>query len=289
MNELGPLSFVMQMSVKWVNGGVELCQQRHITDLKSKFNMENAKPRGNPIDPKLQLDKDADPISSIPYRSLIGGLLWIARGTRPDIMFAVIYLAQFCNCYTDVHFGHAKRVLRYLQATSHYVLRLAPKKGKVNVRLFSDSDWAADKNDRRSISGSLSFINGALVDWCSTKQASVATSSTEAEYVAVSETAKTGIHLKQLLSEVGADLELPIKVDMDNQGALFMGKHDVNNKRSRHIDIRYHLIRDWIQKQLISLRYLATDFNIADLLTKGLDVNKTVQHRTSMGVVEPSG
>ena len=110
--------------------------------------------------------------------------------SRPDIMYAVAYLAQFTNCYDQTHFKHLKRVARYLNETQNMALELAPEKrsdNTIEVLVKTDSDWAADKNDRKSISGSCTFINGALFDWTTKKQTTVSTSSTEAEYISGSE------------------------------------------------------------------------------------------------------
>ena len=206
------------------------------------------------MEPSLQLDRGdgiLDP--NIPYRRLVGILMWIARVSRPDIMYSVVYLAQFTNSYNETHFKHLKRIARYLHETQDFVLELAPEKRKDNkilVQVKTDSDWAADKNDRKSMSGACTFINGALFDLSAKKQTSVTTSSTEAEYCSGSEGAKDAKHALSLIGDITANsnvvLEQTAILEMDNQGACFMAKSPINNRRSRHIDIRFHFIRDYV-------------------------------------------
>jgi hypothetical protein len=157
-------------------------------------------------------------------------------------------------------------------------------KSPLKVRITSDSDWASDKIDRKSQSGQVTFIEGCLVDWSSCKQTSVTTSSTEAEYNAVSESCKNALYFKSLLEEI-TQIELPMKVKIDNQGAMFIAENEVNNKRTKHIDIRFHAIRDWIKKGFFKLFYVSTEENMADLLTKPLGKIKVEKFRTMLGLL----
>ena len=121
----------------------------------------------------LQLTPADEITEHLPYRNLIGALLWIARASRPDIMYSVIYLSRFSNCYSQEHFKAAKRVLRFLITTIDKKLTFhqVPKGDTLKVVMYSDSDWASDKNDRRSFSGSVVFLNGCAISWHCSKQA----------------------------------------------------------------------------------------------------------------------
>ena len=154
---------------------------------------------------------------------------------------------------------------------------------QIYLEIWSDSDWATDKLDRKSVSGFLVFLSGQLVSWQSRKQKSVSTSSTEAEYVAGAEACKEGRHLYNLLSEM-MPISTPINVYMDNQGAIFLGDNAVTSRRSKHIDICFHLIRDWIREKLMKLSYVSTEDNRADMMTKALAQVKLGKFRRLSGV-----
>ena len=275
------------MGVTHTDEGIELCQERQIYDLANRIGLTNASPKDTPMAENLHLPRDTDPDPSIAtlYRSIIGCLLWIARTTRPDIMYAVIYLAQFCACATDLHLGHAKRIVRYLLKTASFVLVLRKSNDSVfSLTCFSDSDWAGDRNNRKSVSGHVLFgPGGAILDWGSSKQTSVSMSSCEAEYIASSEAGKQLVGMKQTVDEIlGQDTKCAL--EMDNQGALFLAKNDVNNKRSKHIHIRFHALRDWVKKKMFDIFYVVTNNNVADLLTKSLGLDAFERHRNACGV-----
>lgn len=149
------------------------------------------------------------------------------------------------------------------------------------VEFYSDSDFAEDVNERKSYSGSVSLMDGNLVAWHAAKQRYVATSSTEAEYVAVSEACKDGLHLLHFLSEF-IQVTLPSTMRVDNMGAMFMAKNDVSNKRTKHIDLRYHMVRDYIRAGFFILEHVRTDSNRADILTKALERLKHELHTNAL-------
>ena len=287
VNELGEVKNMLQMGVNHTDAGIELCQERQIHDLAARIGLTNATTKDTPMSENLQLPRDteADPAILTLYRSVIGCLLWIARTTRPDIMFAVIYLAQFCSCATDLHLGHAKRVVRYLLGTASHVLLLKkPTDEDFSLTCFTDSDWAGDHNTRKSVSGYVLFgPNRSILDWGSSKQNSVTLSSYEAEYVAASEGGKQLIGMRQTAGEI-LKKDITSSLEMDNQGALFLAKNDVNNKRSKHIHIRFHALRDWVKKKLFGIFYVPTAWNTADIMTKALGRDAFERHRTGCGV-----
>ena len=255
---------------------IKLHQGRQIDEALLRFGMSDCKPASTPMEYGLQLPFDTECDTSLPYRALIGVLLWIARCTRPDIYFVVIHLAQFSTCAISEHFTAAKRVLRYLKGSRHLDLcysttRTSTTSSGDNIKLdlFTDSDWATDKSDRKSISGYVLYVNGMLVSWSSRKQDGVSTSSTESEFISLVEGAKDVLFIVQLLQEFFV-VELPINVGIDNQGAQAMAEHNLSNTRSKHIDIKYRFITDWVQKGLLSLRYVSTSDNRADIMTKAL-------------------
>lgn len=203
------------------------------------------------------------------YQSIVGSLLYAAITNRPDIAQAVGVVSKFCANSTQSHLTAAKRILRYLKGTVN--LGLSYKKcADGNLIGYSDADWAGDMDDRHSTSGNVFLLAKRAVSWLSKKEATVALSTTEAEYVALSTATQEAIWLRKLLADVGNPLEEPIVVSEDNQGDIAMAKNPVGHARTKHIDIRYHFVREGVQHGAIILKYIATGEMIADILTKPL-------------------
>jgi hypothetical protein len=220
--------------------------------------------------------------STLPYRSLLGSLLWLARGTRPDISYSVSYLSQFSNCCSEEHFAALRRVLKYLIATKEHKLVLPKiKTDQLEITAYSDSDWAGDKLDRKSYTGSLVLLNNVPVIWNSKKQSIVATSSTEAEYIAASETVKDMLYVYNLLTEI-TPVSTPMSLFVDNSGSICISEKNLNNQRTKHIDVRYHHIRDWVQSKVVQIEKIGTIDNTADIFTKPLGVQLFQHHSTSL-------
>jgi hypothetical protein len=145
---------------------------------------------------------------------------------------------------------------------------------------YTDSDWAADITDRRSYTGSAVLFQNSLISWTSKKQAIVSLSSCEAEYIAAAETLKGIVYAKALLQEL-THLVQPMPLYIDNQGAIHLAENDVNNKRSKHIDTRYHYIRDYVQSGYVKIFKIPTANNLADIFTKALPYAALKQHTTA--------
>jgi len=274
ISDLGRAEHVLQMAIDWGDDSVEISQKRFISELVDKYGLTDAKPIQTPMERDLQLKPAETPDVSLPYRSIIGSLQWIQRGTRPDISFAVTYLARFANCYDASHFKAAKRVLRYLNTTKDKCLVYRREPGqkvnsKLNLVAYTDSDWGTDKNDRRSYSGSVVYVNGCLVGWKCSKQHTVALSSVEAEYMALSDCTRETLYVINILKEF-FNVQLPVKILCDNIGAGCMAENEINNQRTKHIDIRYHMVRQHIANKTVDLQHVPTKENIADMLTKAL-------------------
>jgi hypothetical protein len=208
-------------------------------------------------------------MSDVPYRGIIGSLLYSSLGTRPDIAYAVAALSRFNNNPGPKHWKYAKSILRYLKgsATMGLVYKSQGPK-KLQIEIFSDSDWGSNADDRKSISGFIVHINGNPVSWTSRTQKSTALSSCEAEFMALSEAMREALWLRQLLIEVGIGFIQPITIRVDNQSAIKLAENPVQHQRSKHIDIRYMRIQEEIKNGNIKVLYVPTGDNIADLLTK---------------------
>lgn len=196
--------------------------------------------------------------------------MYLAVATRPDLAYTVSVLSQFNHNHGKTHWCAAKRVLRYLQGSAEHALLF--EKTEQPLIGYVDADWGADIDDRASHTGYVFKLAGAAITWESRKQRTVALSSTEAEYIALSEAAKEAVYLRTFLKEIGCQDQVTgmTTIYCDNQSAQKLMKNPVYHSRSKHIDIRYHYVREIFQNGDIDVRYISTQEMIADVLTKGL-------------------
>lgn len=255
------------IEIEQTNDSITLNQSRYILELIEKFKLTDCKGQDsiniNAADLQQWLPQEKQ--TSAPYRSLIGGLLYLAIATRPDILFAVNFLSRFNSNARDKHWTAAKTILKYLKNTAH--LKITYKEGDRKLIAYSDADWAGDKADRKSVSGGcILFAQGPIV-YHSRKQSSVAQSTCEAELVAAAEVAKSVKWLTMFAEELGVLLDSP-NLLLDSQSAIALIKNDITNRRSRHIEIKFFLVRQMVKEKLFSLVYTPTTDQLADIFTK---------------------
>lgn len=226
-----------------------------------------------PMEVNIKLVKSENCIESLPYRELIGSLNYLAVGTRPDISFCISYLSQFLSCYDYSHWTAAKRVLRYLKKTIDY--KLIYECDESNVKGYTDSDWGNDIEDRKSFSGFVFMICNGTISWETKKQKTVALSSTEAEYMSLSDGFKEALYLQKLIGELGLFEMSKTKIFVDNNGAIKLSETSLYHGRTKHIDIRHHFIKDVLENNdLLELDKVSTSDMCADILTKPLPACK---------------
>ena len=192
-------------------------------------------------------------------------------------------VAKFCNQPTELHLTAAKRVLRYLKQTRDLSLTYVKNTPEAIIG-YSDADWAGDVKDRRSTSGNVFLLGGAAITWASKKQNSVALSTVEAEYMALSVATQEAIWLRQLQEELGMKDAGPTLIYEDNQGAISMAKNPVFHKRTKHIQIRYHFVREAVEDEVITLEYCRTSEMLADSFTKPLPREQFERLRIGIGL-----
>lgn len=209
-----------------------------------------------------------------PYRQAIGSLQYIVTCTRWDLAFAVNHLAQFMSNPAPVHWLGIKRIFRYLRGTSNQGLIYtgAPSSSPShNLSGWSDADWAGDLDTRRSTSGYVFQLDSQCVlSWQSRKQSIVALSSTEAEYIAAATATKELLWLQTIIYELGYSLSQPSIIYTDNQSCIGLSENPKFHDRSKHIDLRYHFLREKVKNKIIQLEYTPTQYMWADILTKSL-------------------
>lgn len=272
------------IDVEWSNEGVYLSQSKYVNCILKKFRMTNCKPVLTPMEINLKIKENNDEQCNTnkPYRELIGCLSYLSNISRPDISFAVNYLSRFQKNPTEEMYNYAKRILRYLRGTIDYKL-FYPKTKDLELVCYVDADFGSDINDRKSRSGFAFFIGKCLVSWSSCKQRTVALSFSEAEYIALAIAASEGLWLKGLIREMlGIDNKLIMYED--NQNAILYSNNKDNNKRTKHIDVKYRFVNDEIVKGNIDVRYVESENQVSDVLTKPLGSSKFIKHRDSLGI-----
>lgn len=203
--------------------------------------------------------------------------------TRPDITFAVSVVSRFMHKPSVHHLGAAKRILRYVAGTANFGIRYS-KVSDFRLCGYSDSDWAGCLEDRKSTSGHVFFLGSGAISWSSKKQDIVALSSSEDEYVAVTAAACQAIWLRRLLGDFGQVQEDATGIFCDNKASIAMTKNPTFHSRTKHIDIRFHFIRNLVASEKIILNYCNTNKQVADILTKSLPYAKHHYFICQMGV-----
>ena len=212
------------------------------------------------------------------YRSGVGMLLFLVKYSRPDIANAVRELSKANDGATENHMKMLLRVIKYVLLTKNKVLRFKVKDRRPVIRGFSDSDWAGDKDDRRSITGYCVYFMDCLVAWKSRAQKNVTLSSSEAEYVAVSEICSEIKFIKMIMQFLKIEIEEPIKIYCDNVGAIFMSHNAKAGARTKHIDIKYHFIREQVENGMVEIVFVRSEENDADIFTKNVGKMAFMNH-----------
>nr|CAN68883.1 hypothetical protein VITISV_015907 [Vitis vinifera] len=244
--------------------------------------MEEAKTMKTPMSSSIKLDKDekGKSVNSTMYRDMIGSLLYLIA-SKPDIMYSVCLCATFQSCPKESHLSAVKRILRYLKGTMDIGLWY-PKGDNFELIGFSDADFAGCKVVRKSTSDTCHFLGHSLVSWHSKKQNSVALSMAEVEYIAADLCCAQILWMKQTLSDFNLFFEhVPIKCD--NTSTINISKNPVQHSRTKHIEIRHHFLRDHVQKGDITLEFVSTKDQFANIFTKPLSEEQFVDIRKQLG------
>lgn len=245
MSDLGLLSYSLGIEFMFWPDGISVTQRQYIREMLTEFGLDKCKPAPTPMMEKLRLlpDMQAPPADSALYQRMVGKLIFLTH-TRVDIAFAVSIVSRFMNSPQEPHAQAVKRIYRYLRGTSD--LALLYRRGEethlqgkdTQLQVFTDADWAADMHDRKSTTGYIFFLRGTPITWNSRKQPTVALSSTESEYMAVTEGAKEAVWLRRLLGEIHAlDLQAPTTIHGDNQGSLNLAQNPIYHGRTKHIEV----------------------------------------------------
>ena len=269
IKDLGALHFFLGIQISCDQNGLFLSQSQYVHDLLVKTDMLDAKACDTPCLPYQRLFKDDGVPFDDPklYRSIVGALLYLTF-TRPDIAFSVHQVCQFMQIPMVAHFIAVKRILRYLKGTA--TVGIQYHKGSLDLKAFSDADWAGDPNDRRSTTGLVVFLGSNPISWSSKKQSTVSRSSTEAEYRALSFTAAEIDWIKQLLAFLHVHLSQPPVIFCDNLSAIALSFNPVQHQKTKHIEIDVHFVRERVADHQLFVQFVSSKEQFADILTKGL-------------------
>ena len=210
-------------------------------------------------------------VSTESYASVVGSLQYAACSTRPDIAHAVNSLAAFLKGPQPRHVNAAKRVLRYLAGTRGLGLTYSGTHD-FKMECYADSDWAANPEDRKSISGYLAHACGAAIDWHSKRQPTVAQSSAEAEYVSGAFAGTEIVWMRRFLESIGFKQDDPTVLHMDNQSTIAMINGAGNEEKRKHIGVKYHYVKQLVEQDIINVKWISSGDNIADIFTKPLSI-----------------
>jgi len=280
MKDLGSLHHFLGVKIiqDQCTQAIWMGQPLYTESILQKYVMQDSKAVNTPVNTRVKLvasEKPEDVCNQQLYQAVVGSLLYLSTKTTPDIAYAVSCVARFCAKPTREHWTAIKRILRYLKETSNLGLTYRGETA-CDVRGYSDADWGGDIGDRKSTSGYLFLLGGAAISWKSSKQTCVALSTAEAEYVALSATAQEAIWLQQLLGDLLNRSVCETVIFEDNQSTICLAKNQQTHGRTKHIDIKYHFIRDMIETGRINLVYCASEDMVADMLTKELTVSQTI-------------
>ncbi|KAD3642335.1 hypothetical protein E3N88_31559 [Mikania micrantha] len=258
MTDLGKMKYFLGVEVIQNEKGIQMNQMKYAREVLKRFNMWESNGVKNPIVPGTLLTKVGDEIKvdETMYKSLVGSLMYLTV-TRPDLMYAVCYISRFMSDPRGEHLQLAKRIL---------------------------SDYARSVEDRKSTSGYVCILSKAAISWSSRKQEIVTLSSTEAEYVAATNCACHVMWLKGLLEEIEGKSIEKVNIYCDNDSTIKLSKNPIMHRRTKHIDVRYHYLRELVADGKIKLVFCSTKDQIADVMTKPVKLEVFERMRKLLGV-----
>lgn len=299
VKDLGEAKFILGMRIERMeNGDVRLSQQAYCERVIKRFKQSDLKPRSTPlpagvilsIEDSPKTDAEKAEMANIPYREVLGSLMWLQVATRPDLSFAVNMLSRFANNPGRVHWEAMKHTLAYVKSTTHYGITYRHD-SNIKPLGYVDADYAGDTDRRRSTEGHIFFVASGPVSWASKRQDTVALSTVEAEYMAFSRAVQQGIWITSFMDEIGLPQDTPVLIYADNNGAIANTQNYKNHRRTKHIDIRYHFVKERTANGDIVFEYIPSSDNLADILTKPLARDAVIRCCVGIGLrdVEAGG
>ncbi|WVY95960.1 hypothetical protein V8G54_028111 [Vigna mungo] len=287
MTDMGELGYFLGMEFSKTSVGLLMHQRKYVKDILSKFMMDKCNEAETPLEvgKKLRINAEEEGVDGTRYKQLVGSLRFLCNN-HPYIMFGVGLLSRFMSNPKKSHMTAAKRMMRYIKGTEDLgiMFQLGQKCEGLKLVGYSYADFGGDEDDKKSTSGSIFFIHGALVSWSSKKQNVIALSSCESEYVAGCHAVCQSIWLSEILKSLKVNTMDCVDLNLDNTSAINLAKNPISHGRSKHIDIKYHFLRDMVNKGKINLKHCRTELQLADIFTKSLNRERFNFLRTRIGV-----
>lgn len=289
MTDLGEMKYFLGVEVLQSSHGILICQEKYAREVLNGFGLRNCNGIKDPMGPgsnKLSNSEEDAKADITLFKQILGCLMYMTT-RRPDLNYSVCFLSRFMSNPMEAHMLAAKRILRYIQATAN--LGIFYKKGCTHELLaYTDSDYARDINDRKSTSGYVFLLSGGAVVWASKKQPIVTLSTTEAEYVAAASCACQSVWMHRVLKQIRGTLSDSVKIFCDNSSTIKLANNPVFNGRCKHIDVRFHFLRNLVSDGAVSMEYCGTGDQVADIMTKPLKLDQFQKLRSALGVKSKS-
>ncbi|GJY75969.1 retrovirus-related pol polyprotein from transposon TNT 1-94, partial [Tanacetum coccineum] len=281
MSMMGELTYFLGLQIKQGDKGISICQEQYTKNLLKKYEIFDSSSVKTPMVPPNNLGPDlvGKSVNETSYRGMIGSLMYLTA-TRPDIQFSIVLCIRYQSNPKESRLIAVKRILRYLKGT---IGMYYPKCSGFDLKGYSDSDYAGCNMDRKSTSGSCQILGKKLVCWSAKKQQTVAMSSAEAEYVVVVGCCASILWMKSQLSDYDIHYKM-VPIFYDNTSVIAISNNLILHSRTKHIDIRYHFIRDHILKGDIELHFISTKYQLADIFTKPLDEPTFTRLKAKLGM-----
>jgi hypothetical protein len=285
MTDLGMMKYFLGIEVDQSTKGIFVCQQKYAADILKRFHMEECNPIETPIPLGTKVSKkDEGPIvDSTLYKILVGNLLYLTT-TRPDIMYASSLVSRFMESPKYSHWKMVKRILRYVAGTLNSGLWYT-KSDTNQLSSYTDSDFAGSLDDRKSTSGHVFQLGMNLISWASKKQPIVSISSIEAEYLAATSASCQAVWLRRILKDMSHTEKDPTHIFCDNTSAIALSKNHVFHKKGKHIETRFHFIRELVNNGDIALQFCGSRYQLPDISTKPLGKFVFDFQRQCLGII----
>lgn len=270
VKDLGSISWYLGMEVKRdrKNHTLTINQRQYLKDCLQKFDMTDCNPKHTPLPSDFTTDvsdEDEDAPENFPYRSIVGSILYAAKYTRPDIAHAIGCLSRHLVNPKMKHAAAVKHLLRYIKGTLDFTIRYH---GTKSLEAWADADWGGDIPTRKSTTGFVILLNGGPVAYASQLQKSVALASASAEYYAAGAVTEHILFLRNILDVLKCPVEGAVPIMEDSTACIAIANNPITSKRTRHIEIKYHYIREQVERKTIVFVKKEGKLQLADALTK---------------------
>jgi hypothetical protein len=289
--DMGPSTWILGMRIMRdrLSGTITLDQELYVTKALKRFQLDECKPYTTPTATGATAVGDEDGLGGLAdrdhYMQLVGTLLYAAISTRPDIANAALRLTRKMQVPLKRDLSAAERVLRYLSGTKSNGLIFGRNKNTssgVAVSAYADADWGNNKEDRKSVTGWIAKVNGDVISWASKTQKTIAQSTCEAELYAEAAGINEMLWLRGILSELGLEVDEPSVIYGDNQSTVAISKNGIKGERTKHVDIKYHFIKDQVDQGVVKVQWISTTEQQADICTKPLAIESFKKFRMTL-------